>query len=162
MRFDPDALLAALPKREIKPLPAGIRVSPSKLREVRSGSVLGDEGEYNGFTSKERSRTAAVSNWLAAVGATERPPVCDICGRPGKHEHAENYYDLCSWVGICVRCHTNLLHKRLANDGRWQSWLGTCELPCDHWSRLVSPQPFDLAGLLRARGAHEPLRQDFA
>ena len=75
MRFDPDALLAALPRRQIKPL-TGVNFRRSTFQR-ETGSSLGQKGEYNGFTGRERTRTAEVSKKLIAAGATIRHPNCD-------------------------------------------------------------------------------------
>lgn len=159
MSFDPDALLAALPHREISPISTRIRRT---VREVPTRSALGEGGEYNGFTGRERDRTADVSKALIARGATTRHATCDICGVPAAHEHAEDYYDLTRWIGMCVQCHVHTLHKRFTNPRKWSALLDLHELPPQHWARLVSPEPFDLAELLRSRGAREPTLADFA
>jgi hypothetical protein len=160
MRFDPDALLAALPRREIKPF-IGVRVRRSTIQR-ETDSSLGKNGEYNGFSGRERDRTAGVSKKLIAAGATIRHADCDICGAVADHEHAEDYYDLTRWIGMCVPCHVHTLHKRFGQPRKWAALLDQHELPNDHWSRLVSAQPFDLAQLLRDRGAREPTLFDFA
>jgi hypothetical protein len=161
MRFDPDKLLAALPIREIRPVTLGA----VRSQTLPSGqqSALGEAGEYNGFTAAERTRTAALSKRLVARGATHRAATCDVCnGTSNVDEHAENYYDLCSWIGLCRSCHRNLLHKRFARPERWAALLDAHELPACHWARLVSRKPFDLAHLLRQRGIREPTLADFA
>lgn len=160
MRFDPDALLAALPHRDIEPL-AGLPVRRSTIQR-ETGSSLGHEGEYNGFSDRERKRTAEVSNKLIAAGATIRHANCDICGAPADHEHAEDYYDLTRWIGMCVKCHVHALHRRFTNPRKWATLLDVNEVRQNHWSRLISPEPFDLAQLLRSRGAREPTLRDFA
>jgi hypothetical protein len=63
---------------------------------------------------------------------------------------------------MCRRCHVDALHKRFANPRKWATLLDEHELPDSHWSRLTSPEPFDLAQLLRDRGACEPTLRDFA
>ena len=159
MRFDPDALLAALPRRDItlvaKPVrSASVIVSPTQ-------SALGQPGEYNGFSDLERTRTARLSNRLVHLGASRRPTRCDICGGAAEDEHAENYYDLSRWVGLCRACHRNALHKRFRRSAAWVALLDRYELPDNHWARLVSPAPFDVAQLLRSRGSREPTMADF-
>jgi hypothetical protein len=159
MQFDPDALLAALPKRQIMPVRGG-RIRPSSI-DPPTASALGQKGEYNGFTGRERDRTAELSKRLIKEGATIRYATCDICGAIADHEHAENYYDLTRWIGMCKQCHVHALHKRFTNPRKWSALLDLHELPETHWSRLVSPRPFDLAQLLRGRGAREPRLGDF-
>ena len=67
--FDPDALLAALPRRSIR------RFSPDLIERVGRrpappvSETLHLKGSYNGFTSRERSRTAVLfkldrEDWL--------------------------------------------------------------------------------------------------
>lgn len=160
-RFDPDALLAALPHRKVRPFGADVIVRSMRRPLAPEASALFEKGAYNGFTDRERYRTADLSNWLAKVGSTERPGTCDICGVPAGDEHAENYYDLTSWIGLCRRCHRSALHGRFARPDRWLALLDQCQLPAEHWSRLVSFEPFDLAALLRSRGWQEPIKADF-
>jgi hypothetical protein len=160
MRFDPDALLAALPRRNIRPL-VGVRFRRSAIRREIDSS-LGRKGEYNGFSDRERTRTAEVSKKLIAAGATIRHRNCDICGSAADHEHAEDYYDLARWIGMCAQCHVHTLHKRFTNPRKWAALLDLHELPEVHWARLVAPEPFDLAKLLRDRGVREPTINDFA
>lgn len=161
-RFDPDALLAALPRRDVRPFSTDIRWRAGKKLIQPVGSALTDEGSYNGFSHRERYRTADLSNWLAKAGSTERPEQCDICGAAADDEHAENYYDLTSWIGMCRRCHRSALHGRFKRPAKWFELLDGCEVPEDHWSRLVSMEPFDLAMLLRERGWREPVKADYA
>ena len=160
--FDPDALLAALPRRGIRPFGPEVLVRSTGRRSVPEGSAIDLPGSYNGFSDRERGRTADLSNWLAKVGCTERPDVCDVCGAPADDEHAEDYYDLTSWIGLCRRCHRNILHGRFARPDRWRTLLDEHRLPQTHWARLVSSEPFDLAALLRSRGAKEPIKADYA
>lgn len=159
--FDPDALLAALPRRSIRPLPPSISLRSARARAVPISSAVGEKGEYNGFSDRERYRTADLSNWLCKVGSVDRAQTCDICRSAAEDEHAENYYDLSTWVGLCRRCHRNMLHKRNANSMRWFELLDGHELPDHHWARLISGEPFDLAALLRSRGLREPVKSDF-
>jgi hypothetical protein len=159
MDFDPDVLLEALPRRQINQL-SGVRFKVSGLA-APAGSALGHKGEYNGFTATERNRTARLSNRLAELGATSPATVCDICGASADDEHAENYYDLTTWIGLCRACHRNALHKRFSNPRRWAELLDKHEVPDAHWARLVSPAPFDLAELLRSRGVREPTMAAF-
>lgn len=119
-------------------------------------------GSYNGFSHRERYRTADLSKWLAKVGCTERLVTCDICSASADDEHAENYYDLASWIGLCRRCHRSALHGRFARPERWLALLDQHQLPEGHWSRLVSRAPFNLAALQRSRGRREPTKADFA
>ena len=86
--FDPDALLAALPRRVIRPIGPEVSIRSATRRVAPSASALFDEGSYNGFTGRERGRTADLSNWLVKVGSTERPAVCDICSAAADDEHA--------------------------------------------------------------------------
>lgn len=159
--FDPDALLAALPRREVRSLGPDVVFRSTGRRVAPEGSALFEEGAYNGFTDRERYRTADLSNWLAKVGSTERPSTCDICSAPADDEHAENYYDLASWIGLCRRCHRSALHGRFARPEKWFTLLNTHEVPDEHWARLVSLEPFDLAALLRQRGWEEPIKADY-
>jgi len=69
--------------------------------------------------------------------------------------HAEDYFDLTRWVDICHGCHQSL-HKRFNQPAAWRGRLDRCGVVASHWARLVSPARFDLASLLRARGAKEP------
>lgn len=160
--FDPDALLAALPHRTIRQLEPLVVRRSSTRRSVPQTSALLDAGSYNGFSDRERSRTASLSNWLVKTGCTERPSLCEICGGQGDDEHAENYYDLTSWIGLCRRCHRSTLHGRFVRPAHWAALLDKHELPASHWSRLVSSEPFDLAALLRSRGKMEPAKDDYA
>ena len=159
--FDPDALLAALPHRSVRPFGPEVTIRSTR-RPTPEGSALFDKGAYNGFSDRERYRTADLSNWLAKVGCTERPSVCSICSAPADDEHAEDYYDLTSWIGLCRRCHRASLHGRFARSARWSALLDECQLPEGHWTRLVSSEPFDLAALLRSRGQREPIKADYA
>lgn len=160
MCFDPDALLAALPCREIKPLNIPVRCGSPK--SAISASALTQRSEYNGFAKPERDRTARLSVRLERLGLAPRPLKCELCGEAADDEHAENYYDLSSWVGLCLFCHRTALHNRFRRPERWLQLLDKHELPSDHWSRLVSAEPFDLAKLLRDRGRREPSILDFA
>lgn len=161
-RFDPDALLAALPSREVRAFGPDVVIRAAKRPAIAKESALFDRGAYNGFTDRERYRTANLSNWLAKIGSTLRPTTCDICRAPARDEHAENYYDLTSWIGLCPRCHRTALHGRFARPDRWLALLDKCQLPDHHWSRLVSNTPYDLAALLRSRGWQEPMKSDYA
>ena len=162
MSFDPEALLAAMPKRELRPIPDGVRIPKTRSRPVPTESAMGQPDEYNGFTKRERYRIADLSVWLAKVGATDRPTTCDICGGEARDEHAENYYDLSGWVGLCIPCHRNALHTRFYNPSKWFALLDRHRLPDAHWARLVPMVPFDMASFLRARSVFEPTREDFA
>jgi hypothetical protein len=160
VRFDPDLLLAALPVREVRAVT--LRGNRRPAIPTRADSALGEPGEYNGFTATERTRMATLSRRLVALGATVRADRCDICRSTANvDEHAENYYDLRSWIGLCRSCHRNLLHKRFERLRNWSALLDSHELPVSHWARLVSPDPFDMAHLLRQRGVREPVMQDF-
>jgi hypothetical protein len=115
---------------------------------------------YNGFTGKERMRTAGVSKWLVEVGALVRSSYCGICPSPAAETHAENYYDLSSWIDVCRGCHRSL-HSRFNSSAKWADRLDRLAVPPGHWSRLVSGEPFDLAGLVRRRGDCEPIYETF-
>ncbi len=160
--FDPDALIAALPRRAVRALGPDVIVRAAKARLAPDQSALSDKGSYSGFSDRERDRIAGLSNWLAKLGCTERPTICDICRSPARDEHAEHYYDLSTWIGLCIRCHRTSLHGRFANPRRWQVLLDEFEVPNHHWSRLVSEEPFDMAALLRSRGWQEPSKADYA
>ena len=97
--------------------------------------MLAEAGAYNGFSHRERYRTADLSNWLVKVGCTKRPDVCDLCKAPAQDEHAENYYDLTSWIGLCQRCHRSALHGRFKRSEKWFALLDAHEVPANHWSR---------------------------
>lgn len=160
--FDPEALLSALPRREVRQIESdGIVTRLIKRPQLPPGSALLMKGSYNGFSDRERYRTADLSNWLVKIGSTERPAFCDICSAPAHDEHAENYYDLTTWIGLCRRCHRSALHGRFTRPDRWATLLDECGLPPSHWSRLVSLEPFDLAALLRSRGWQEPIKTDY-
>lgn len=161
MTFDPDGLLAAMPRRAVGRLPVGIRIPVTRSRAEVPASSLGELGEYNGFTGLERTRTANLSLWLEGRGVTPRPATCEVCGKDAKHEHAEDYYDLATWVGLCVSCHVNALHRRFDQPARWAALLDKYLIPAGHWTRLVSPVPFDMAALARSRGRREPTSEDF-
>ncbi len=159
MLFDPDALLAALPRREIHTVVVAVR--RTQAIAMPRHSALGQSGEYNGFTLTERNRTARLSNRLTQLGATARPSNCDICGNPADDEHAESYYDLTRWMGLCKSCHRSALHNRFKRPANWAALLDRFEVPPGHWARLVASEPFDLAQLLRSRGSREPTLADF-
>lgn len=159
--FVPDALLAALPRREIRLVQVASSPRRTAALPEQVAAIPGEKGEYNGLIKRERDRTARVSNWLALQGATKRAEACDICGAFAADEHAENYYDLTTWIGLCITCHRAMLHKRVARPEIWGDLLQSYEKPSEQWTRLVSPAPFDLASLLRSRGATEPVRSMF-
>ena len=161
-KFDPDALLAALPKRTISPFSIDIVFRSTGRKVTPEGSELLEDGAYNGFTHRERYRTADLSKWLTKVGSTQRPALCDICNAPADDEHAEDYYDLTTWIGMCRRCHRSALHGRFKRPSKWFALLDEHEVLAHHWARLVSLEPFDLAKLLRQRGAQEPIKADYA
>ena len=160
--FDPDALLAALPRRDVRPFGPDIVVRSKEPYRVPDASMLLEQGSYNGFSARERTRCANLSNLLAKMGCTERPSTCDVCGEPAYDEHAEHYYDLTTWIGLCRHCHRSALHGRFARPAQWTALLDKRELPLNHWARLVSSEPFDLAALLRSRGWREPIKPDYA
>jgi len=160
-RFDPDALLAALPRRHVRCFGPEVTIRSSGRPPDPEGSALFLKGSYNGFSDRERYRTANLSNWLAKMGCIERPTSCDICGRPADDEHAEDYYDLTAWAGLCRRCHRVALHNRFTRPDRWIALLDERQLPDTHWSRLLSAEPFDMACLQRSRGRREPIKADF-
>lgn len=159
--FDPEALLTAMPKRVLRKIPESVRIPRSRERSVPIESAMGQPEEYNGFSKRERYRIAELSKWLEKVGAIDRPVTCDICGYEAQDEHAENYYDLSSWIGLCIPCHRNALHKRFEHPQDWFAMLDKWEVAEDHWSRKVAMQPFDMASYLRRRGVSEPIREDF-
>lgn len=150
--FDPDRLLAALPRRDIVVLPAN-----TALPKRRSVS---DMMPYNGFTGKERLRPFEIWKWLAKQAAVQQGSSCNVCGRYARGQHAEDYYALESWMEICDSCHQRL-HKRFGDDRLWRARLDEAQVDACHWARLISAQPFDLATLLRSRGAREPDYADF-
>ncbi len=151
--FDPDALLAALPRRKIQPL---LPETPLPRRRA-----VADLSDYNGFTGKERLRTFEVAKWLMRLGAMEKPSQCDLCGKDTDQQHAEDYYDLRTWMDVCRSCHGKI-HQRFRYPHKWQPFLDSLSVSSIHWVRLVSREPFDLAALLRARGVDEPSYETFA
>lgn len=159
--FDPDALLSALPRRSVRPLGPEIILRSGTRPPAPAKSALFEKGSYNGFTDRERYRTADLSNWLVSMGCTDRGATCDICKHPADDEHAENYYDLTSWIGLCRRCHRSALHGRFQRRAKWERLLDDHAVSAEHWSRMISPEPFDLADLLRSRGWNEPMKSDY-
>ncbi len=162
IHFDPDALLAALPRRPIRRFGPEIVVRSNGQRLAPADSALFDKGAYNGFSDRERYRLADLSSCLLKIGCTERPGICDICGASAVDEHAEDYYDLTSWIGLCRRCHRTALHNRYTRPERSAALLDQCEVPDRHWARLVPSEPFDMAALFRSRGRREPMKADYA
>lgn len=151
--FDPDALLDALPRTRIAMLPGGTTVPKRRS--------FGDlKTTHNGFTGKERMRTFGVAKWLIGIGSMSPPHLCGICSGPASESHAENYYDISTWIDVCRGCHGRL-HGRFKSPARWIADLDRRGLPDGHWSRLVSPEPFDLADLMRHRGMVEPTHETF-
>lgn len=150
--FDPDRLLSLLPRRTIALLP--IDVAPPQKKSVGSLS------DYNGFSGKERLRTFQLDKWLVERGALKHEFDCGICSRPANGQHAENYYDLTTWIDLCHSCHGRL-HKRFNNERAWTQRLEEAHVPADHWANAVAFGQFDLAGLLRQRGKREPVYTDF-
>lgn len=152
MKFDPDVLLAALPRRVIHTLPLG-----TKIPGRRS---FGDMSEYNGFSGRERLRTHGVSKWLRSLQAMTHEGDCELCGKQTDQLHAENYFDLTTWLNLCRGCHGSL-HKRFSQPHKWQERLDLHSVAEGHWARLISDVPIDLAELLKQRGAKEPGYSDF-
>jgi hypothetical protein len=150
--FDPDLLLALLPRRVIRSLPPATQLPRKKS--------VGNLSDYNGFTGKERLRTFEIEKWLIGLGAVTPSHECDICHRPASGRHAEDYFDLSSWMGLCHSCHSRL-HKRFGNTRAWRERIEEADLPDDHWARAISREPFDLARLLRQREKCEPVHADF-
>src|SRR6185312_1557668 len=94
------SLLARLPRRKIDLLPAGTSVPHLKA----SGSL----SDYNGFTGKERLRKFELAKWLMKQGAMKHSGRCSICGERADQQHAEDYFDLRTWMDICRGCHVSL------------------------------------------------------
>lgn len=159
--FDPDVLLAALPRRQVRPAPQGTVFRSVATLAMPGTSTLGSSGEYNALSGAERRRAAAVSNWLCRLGSVERPTTCSICKAAADDEHAENHYDLSTWIRLCRRCHRSALHGRFVRPHNWETLVDRCEIPGWHWARVVTQQPFDMAGLLRSRSARDPRKGDF-
>lgn len=149
--FDPDGLLALLPRRVIIPLPSDTPVPRPR--------AVSDMSAYNGFTGKERLRPFEIWKWLVRLNAVQQGDCCNICGRYSRGQHAEDYYTLVTWMDICDSCHQRL-HKRFSDDRLWLARLDEAHVPATHWSRAVSREPFDLAGLLRGRGGKEAAYSD--
>jgi hypothetical protein len=122
--------------------------------------AVGNLSDYNGFTGKERLRTFEVAKWLARIGAMPHSELCSICSQSCDQQHAEDYYDLTTWIDICRGCHQRL-HNRFRLSAAWHRWLDAQLLPTGHWANFMSPTPFDLAALLRSRGRSEPSFVDF-
>ncbi len=145
--FDPQGLLDRLPRRPIA------RLLPSvPVPRVRSVGTLSD---YNGFTGKERLRTFEVAKWLTRMGAMPYSGRCDLCGGNADQQHAEDYYDLTTWIDICRGCHVRL-HQRFRHSAAWTKWLDNIGYPPDCWARHIAPSPFNLAAYIRERGSVEP------
>lgn len=152
MTFDPDRLLAALPMRTIQILPA-----TTKFPSRRS---FGDMSEYNGFSGRQRLRTHGVSKWLRSIGAMHHEGLCEVCQKATDQLHAEDYFNLASWMNMCRGCHV-ALHKRFASPKPWLRKLDEHGVLTEKWPRLLSTEPFDLAKLLRQRGHSEPSYETF-
>jgi hypothetical protein len=148
-----ERLSGALPHRRIDKLPSDTSV-PTMPR-------IGSLSDYNGFTGKERLRTFEVAKWLIGCGAMDAPGDCDICGRPATGLHAENYYDLSTWIDLCHGCHVSRLHQRFARAESWSRWLDQNQLPDDHWARKVPPRPTNFATHIRSLGQSEPTFASF-
>jgi len=150
--FDADRLLSSLPHRHIAEL--GTSVVAPKVRAV------GKLSDYNGFSGKERLRTFEVAKWLNKVGAMQHSGLCNLCNKTCDQQHAEDYYTLSTWIDMCRSCHTRL-HQRFRHSAQWQRYLDALNLTDGHWARMISSEPFDLALLLRTRGATEPVFENF-
>jgi hypothetical protein len=144
--------LDRLPRRTIQLLP-----SDTALPKLK---VSGQLRDYNGFTGEERLRTFEIAKWLIDLGALQHSGCCDICAGPADQQHAEDYFDLTTWMDICRGCHTSL-HGRLRTPAAWARRLETHSLAADHWARALSPIEVDVAGFHRSKGRGEPSATDF-
>ena len=150
--FNVEAYLAGLPRRNIKLLPVGIQIP-----KFRASGHLSD---YNGFTSKERLRTFEIAKWLIASEAMQHTERCSICGAAADQQHAEDYFDLHTWMDICRSCHTSL-HSRFRTPDAWERRLASHSLPTDHWAVRLPAFPIDVAAFHRSRGRSEPVGAQF-
>ncbi len=144
--------LAQLPRREIAPLPSHTAKPAIKI----SGKLA----DYNGFTREERLRTFEIAKWLLKVGAMQHSGQCSICGSAADQQHAEDYFELETWMDICRGCHGSL-HGRFRTPAAWERRLARFSLPADHWAAMLSSRPMDIAAYHRLVGRGEPTPADF-
>lgn len=150
--IDAEVYLRSLPRRTIATIAADVLIPRAKS--------VGQLSDYNGFTGKERLRTFEVAKWLAAIGAMPHSGQCSICGSAADQQHAEDYFDLTTWMDICRGCHSSL-HSRFRTPAAWQRRLDKLEVPQDHWSRRLPEQQPDIAAYHRTRGVIEPTHASF-
>ena len=141
-RFEPEALLAALPHRRL--LRPAI-LPPAKLREWRWPRMR----PYNGFSHEQRVLTWQIGWLLREVGAFKLAVACDICGTTNRlGYHSEDYTDLERSPTMCSACHA-VIHQRFGKPSQWREVLGRAtSVKKDHWTWLLSVGSFDLAGWL--------------
>jgi hypothetical protein len=144
--------LNGLPRRIIPLLP-----SDTPLPKLKASGQLGN---YNGFTGGERLRTFEIAKWLIKSGSLTHSGRCDICGGPADQQHAEDYFDLATWMDVCRGCHTSL-HGRLRTPVAWARRLESFSLAAAHWARELPPTELDVAGLHRSKQRGEPTAADF-
>ncbi|HZC38891.1 MAG TPA: hypothetical protein VE221_09500 [Sphingomicrobium sp.] len=150
--FDIGTYLAALPRRDIGLLPLGTDAPKPRA----NGSLQ----NYNGFSGKERLRTFELAKWLHRSGAMPHTGECSICGSPADQQHAEDYFDLTTWMDICRGCHVSL-HGRFATPDAWRRRVQQFHLPSSHWACALPSEEPDIAAFHRLRGRGEPTASDF-
>ena len=147
-----ERLLGALPRLQIGTYPAG-----TKIPKQRKVSALLD---YNGFDGFARNRIWEVCKWLMAGGVMPAPAECDICGGEGTQYHAENYFDLTTYVPICKSCHSKV-HNRLKNFRTWETRRAEFAKSEDHWINRLEPEQLPVAEWCSANNQTEPTFADF-
>lgn len=152
LAFEIAAYLVGLPKRVIKPLPVG-----TAIPKITSSGKLTD---YNGFTAQERLRTFEISKWLIKSGAMQHSGYCSICGAPADQQHAEDYFDLETWMDICRGCHSSL-HGRFRTPAAWDRRVASFALDADHWAKALPTFQIDVAAFHRSSGRPEPTAAEF-
>lgn len=142
--FDPDAYIASLPVRELRPprLDAPTRFPTWRWPLPRS---------YNGFSGIERVRGWQVSRWLEAAECLTCPEKCEICcGGSGVAFHSETYAHIARAPALCRSCH-RALHRRHTEWREWRSIVDAGTRTGEEWFATALRHGFDLAGHLRAR-----------
>ena len=142
----------SLPRRTIPLLPSD--TLPPSLKT--SGRLR----DYNGFTGAERLRTFEIAKWLIEGGVLQHSSRCDICKGPADQQHAEDYFDLTTWMDICKGCHTSL-HGRFRTPAAWARRLERYRIAANHWARRLPATEIDVAGFHRSNGRSEPMASDF-
>lgn len=150
--MDIAAYLADLPRRSIKRLPAG-----TAIPKIAASGKLTD---YNGFTAQERLRTFEIAKWLIKSGAMQHSGRCSICGAPADQQHAEDYFDLETWMDICRGCHSSL-HSRFRTPAAWDRRIERFALDAGHWAKALPTCQIDVAAFHRSKGRAEPTAVEF-